>query len=255
MGLGMTASSFRRALVHQTIAALAAMALSMPAPAVAGASVLISPIDPAIAADQQSSALWLENRGDAPVSLQVRVLGWSQAQGEDSYEPQARVVPSPPILTVEPGKRQLIRLIAADPARAQGESAYRVLVDELPPPPDKEGDSGSVRFRMRYSIPLFVYGGAASPKQAPDGSHLACSLGDEDGTARAEIRNTGDYHARIVGLSIESGGETVPIGAGLVGYALAGGGFAASLPASASAPARLVMSVDGRTEPIVAQCR
>jgi fimbrial chaperone protein len=251
----MTVSRIRRSVARGIIAALAASALSLPAPAMAGAAVLISPIDPTIAPDQQSGSLWLENRGDAPVPLQVRVFGWSQPDGEDSYEQQARVVPSPPILTLEPGNRQLIRLIAADTARREGETAYRVLVDELPAPPDGDGDSGNVRFRMRYSIPLFVYGGAASPKQAGEDPQLACSLLHEAETPRVEIRNAGGYHARIVDLSIESGGRTTQIGTGLVGYALAGGGFATALPASAATPARLVMSVDSRAEPIVADCR
>ncbi|KHL74626.1 molecular chaperone, partial [Pseudomonas putida] len=41
-------------------------------PVGAATSVLIWPIDPVLEADQKAGALWLENRGSAPASLQVR---------------------------------------------------------------------------------------------------------------------------------------------------------------------------------------
>ena len=44
----------------------------------AASSVLIWPIDPVLEADQQASALWLENRGTETANLQIRVFAWSQ---------------------------------------------------------------------------------------------------------------------------------------------------------------------------------
>lgn len=43
--------------------------------ALAQSSLMIWPLDPVIEHDQRASALWLENRGSQPVSLQIRVLG------------------------------------------------------------------------------------------------------------------------------------------------------------------------------------
>ncbi|MEA3168872.1 MAG: fimbrial chaperone protein, partial [Pseudomonas sp.] len=45
----------------------------------AASSVLIWPIDPVLEADQQASALWLENRGTETANLQIRVFAWSQS--------------------------------------------------------------------------------------------------------------------------------------------------------------------------------
>lgn len=39
----------------------------------AASSVLIWPIDPVLEADQQASALWLENRGTETANLQIRI--------------------------------------------------------------------------------------------------------------------------------------------------------------------------------------
>ena len=54
------------------------------ASAMAQSSVMIWPLDPVIEEDQRASELWLENRGAQAVSLQVRVLGWSQNGREES---------------------------------------------------------------------------------------------------------------------------------------------------------------------------
>lgn len=119
----------------QGIARLAALVLLATASALtnAASSVLIWPINPVIEAESNAAALWLENRGQDPVRLQVRVLGWSQQDFEDQLEPQQQVVGSPPMATVEPGQRQLVRLIRRQPAPAGQEKSFRIIVDELLP--------------------------------------------------------------------------------------------------------------------------
>ena len=110
----------------------ALLALFLGGPAQAASAVLIWPINPAIEADQPATALWLENRGKQPVVLQVRVLGWSQADFQDVYRNQQAVIPSPPFVKVEPGRRQLVRLIRQGGQPSTPEDAYRVLIDEVP---------------------------------------------------------------------------------------------------------------------------
>lgn len=97
---------------------LAGLLLAGQPQAFAAASILIWPIDPAIEDNQQATALWLENRDSKPVYMQIRVLGWQQAGGKDDYRNQSEVVASPPVATILPGKRQLIRLIKQSPVAA-----------------------------------------------------------------------------------------------------------------------------------------
>ncbi|GGB28487.1 hypothetical protein GCM10011380_17640 [Sphingomonas metalli] len=194
------------------------------APAMANAAaVVIWPVDPVLRPGETATAIWLENKGDAPVTLQVRTFGWSQPAGEDRLDAQDRLVASPPIATVAPGARQLVRLIRrapAGPAAPPVESAYRLIVDELPPPPAPAVD-GAVQARlqvqMRYSIPLFAY--AAAP--------AAPALGAQVTTGPAgrmlTIHNDGTTHARLTDLRlIGTGGRETMLRAGLVGYVLAG---------------------------------
>ncbi|WP_061770857.1 fimbrial biogenesis chaperone [Serratia symbiotica] len=79
--------------------------------ALASASILIWPIDPVIEDQQPGTELWLENRDKVPVYMQIRVLGWQQMADKDDYSTQSAVIASPPVASIAPGKRQLIRLI------------------------------------------------------------------------------------------------------------------------------------------------
>ena len=83
----------------------------------AASSVLIWPIDPVLEADQQASALWLENRGTETANLQIRVFGWSQNGYEEQYQNQRDVIGSPPVAKIEPGQKQLVRHHRRNPIR------------------------------------------------------------------------------------------------------------------------------------------
>lgn len=195
------------------------------------AAVVLWPVDPTIAAGQTATALWVENRGAQPVTLQVRSLGWSQAGNEDQYARQDEVVTSPPIANVAPGERQLIRVIRRDAGTAPAEHSYRLLIDELPPPVDPTkpaAASAQLSVQMRYSIPLFTYDGAIAATPT-----LLAHTVVIDGKRYAEIRNVGQRHARLINLRIQNGARDFTVTAGLLGYVLAGSTMRWPLPEGA----------------------
>ena len=67
--------------------------------------IMIWPVDPVIVGEPQAVALWIENQGDLPIAMQVRVFGWEQPQGEDALAPQQQVIASPPISSIPPTTR------------------------------------------------------------------------------------------------------------------------------------------------------
>ncbi|AHL75369.1 molecular chaperone [Stutzerimonas stutzeri] len=216
---------FRKLSVRPFRLAAIALLTTCSAMAEAASSVLIWPINPTIEADASAAALWLENRGQAPVRLQVRVLDWSQQDLNDQLEPQQQVVGSPPMATVEPGKRQLVRLIRRQPAPAGQEQAFRVIVDELlPERTQRENDLG-VQFQMRYSVPLFVYGaGATVPGKnksgEADGTDLSFRIAQDSGQSYLYVKNSGTVHARMSQASLMQGARKLDIAQGLLGYVL-----------------------------------
>ncbi|WP_252273165.1 fimbrial biogenesis chaperone [Pseudomonas subflava] len=205
----------------------------------AASSILIWPINPLIDAEHKAAALWLENRGQAPVDLQIRVLAWQQSGFEDQLVPQKAVVGSPPMATLQPGKRQLVRLVRLQTPAAGTLQTYRVLVDEVLPPNERPPELG-VQFQMRYSVPLIVTGtGAYLDDGASDaprrGQALAPELhyriADSGGQRFLYVRNRGPAHARL--SQVELGRFT--LAKGLLGYVLPGAEMRWPLPAAAPA--------------------
>lgn len=227
--------------MHRILRAIAAMAVIAPIPAAHASTVVLWPVDPAIAADQRSTALWIENRGTEPVSMQVRVLGWTQARGEDDYLQQQAVVSSPPVAQIAPGARQLVRLIRRAPDSA-GEHAYRLLIDELPKPANAAtgAASASLAVQMRYSIPLFTYGPGEERAAA-----LTGRLVIDRGERFVELRNTGARHARLTDLRLRTNGTNASLAPGLLGYVLPGAKRRFKIPLSAPVTGEVVVSVNG----------
>ncbi|WAT01082.1 molecular chaperone [Rouxiella chamberiensis] len=146
-------------MVFSTLRSLArwaamAAALTASASALAASSVLVWPVYQIIEADQNGSALWLENRGADPVTLQIRVYAWKQDNFNENYADQTNVVISPPFATVAPGDRQLIRLIRNTPAPTHTEQAYRIIIDEVPSslnqPKETNKPMVGLQLQMRY---------------------------------------------------------------------------------------------------------
>jgi len=250
----------------RTLAGAACIAAATQAGAIA--PIMIWPVDPVIQGDQRAVAVWIENHGSQPLSMQVRVLDWQQPEGVERLGPQQQVVASPPISSIPPGQRQMVRLIATQPIPPGIESSYRVLIDELPSaePLEEGAPSGAaVKLQMRYSLPLFVYGTGARPeKEQPPGTErrrpepakvlrpqLVWSVTRAQGRPQLAIRNLGDAHARITAVEWEAEGQaSVAVNQGLLGYVLPQARMHWPLDREPPAGYRLKAVVNGASMPL-----
>jgi fimbrial chaperone protein len=224
----------------------------------AASSVLIWPIDPVLEADQQASALWLENRGTETANLQIRVFGWSQSGFEEQYQNQRDVIGSPPVAKIEPGQKQLVRLTRTKDVPPGQELAYRIIIDEIPgaQPPAAEGGktAAAIRFQMRYSVPLFAYGAGLWSKEDstrprdPKGvglPQLSWRTVAVDGRPYVEVRYQGAVHARLTDVAIKHGGQSKPLAEGLLGYVLPGAVMRWPAPGPLASESALQVRVNG----------
>lgn len=195
-------------------------------------AVLVWPVYQVIEADQKGSALWLENRGTDLVSMQVRVLGWRQENGAERYSDQNNVVASPPFIRIEPGKKQLVRLMRLTPVPAGAEQSYRILIDEIPVAGNKPATGAALTIQMRYVLPLFTQGDGiwTAPRQdvkrdqkTMSQPKLSWSVTQRHGETQLAIRNSGVVHARLSNLYWGKGAtSTQSISQGFMGYVLPG---------------------------------
>jgi len=191
-----------------------------------GSGLQVSPIGLSVAAKAQAEALWLTNTGTEPIHAQVRVFRWTQADGKDFLEPSRDLVVSPPMVTIAPGDRQMVRVIRQVAPPEGTEAAYRVLVDELPVDgAKKEG----LQFVLRYSIPVFL-----APRGDPTVSATLQATWEASPTGGAlRVSNVGSGHAQIADIVRQDAhGERTVLRNGLVGYALPGATMRWVLPSA-----------------------
>lgn len=163
--------------------------------------------------DAAAGRLVLANTGDAPVSAQVRVFAWSQENGEDRLAPTNAIVLSPPILQIPAGGEQVIRVVREGPAPSGRDQTYRIIVDELP---DKsKPNAGTVSFRMRYVLPVYVRDAVAKP------ATLTCRIEHQAAAVALSCNNSGGRAAQLGASSLlDAAGHKYELTPGLFGYVL-----------------------------------
>ena len=200
----------------------------------ATAAILIWPTNVFIDSREKAAAMWLENRGNTLQTYQMRVYAWSHTGSKEELTEQDDIVGSPPIMQIEPGKRQLVRLIRTGTSPPGKEMTYRVILDEIPSAePEAPDKANGVKFRMRYSIPVFVFGeGLASQSMQGNGKtdadkvvvdpSLSWRIKNDRKQKTLEVSNKGPIHVHLRNLTFarRDGMKTDPGGA--AGYILPG---------------------------------
>lgn len=179
----------------------------------------VAPVSLTLQPVQHADGLWLSNTGIGQVHAQVRVYRWTQADGTDQLTPSQELVISPPMLGIQPGDRQLVRVIRIGaPPSGNGavEAAYRLAIDELPV---KEAGQKGLQFVLHYSVPVFV-----EPQGAVEvAPALHWALQREGDHAVLVVSNSGTGHAQLAEIDyVDRAGNRTAIAGGLLGYVLPG---------------------------------
>jgi fimbrial chaperone protein len=203
------------------------------------ASLQAAPTTFEMPAGKSADTLTLHNSGTTKLNAQVRLFRWTQPTGEDKSEPTGDVVASPPMVSIEPGQDQLVRLVRVSKRPVTGEETYRVVVDELPD--SSATKSGMINFTFKYSIPMFFV------TQQGAKSQLSWALEKQGDKTFIVARNDGGRRARIADLTLGTqGGKAFVLGKGLNGYVLAGSQMRWVLPSSLGSTT--VVSVTARSD-------
>jgi fimbrial chaperone protein len=193
--------------------------LGIAVPASSG-DLRLEPVSLILAPDQAATSLWLSNTGQQPLQAQVRLFAWTQDGGGEVLAPTRELAVSPPLLEVPPLGRQRVRLVRLGTGTPVAETAYRLVVDELPG--DRTAASATaapVNALLRYSIPVFV-----QPLAPAAASRLSARIEqDMAGGRRLRLDNSGERHARISALTfVGTGGRRHLLAPNLAGYVLPG---------------------------------
>ncbi len=231
-----------RALAALTVGGsfLFGIALTSPAPAADpgeyGAGLAISPLRIEIDDAARGATVMLTNTSSRPLPVQSRLFAWSQAGGEDVYEPSSELTISPSIASIPPGETQIVRVLRSG-AASPGEKRYRLVVDQLPDP--SAARAGAAEARIRFTVPMFLDRTKSTPAE----------LTWQIGANGIELANTGGATARIMQLDVKTAsGTAVPVERNSLRYVLGGSSIAWPVENACSlGPVTVTVSIDGRT--------
>jgi fimbrial chaperone protein len=177
------------------------------------AQLRVEPVLLEMNAPVAAGTLTLHNDEEGEVTIQTRVLRWSQTAGKETLEPTADVVASPPAVTLMPGADYVVRIVRVAKQPARGEESYRIIVDQLPRAVRQQ--TRSVNLLIRQSIPVFFRGREVSLPT------VTWSISSDAGKIVVAASNSGGERLRIASLRLkDSSGATISFGKGLVGYVL-----------------------------------
>lgn len=198
--------------VHQALAALV-LFLALEGAGCAG-SFQVSPVRATLTPGQPVAALTVRNTGNSATVVQLQAMRWTQPGDQDALVPASELLATPPIFTLAPGASQIIRVGLRQPADPDTERAYRLLLEEVPPPPEP-GFTG-LRLALKISLPVFVPASAAASADLQ--WHAVPSA---DGALLLSVHNNGRAHAHMSGLTAAMGDAHVSLPDANV-YVLAG---------------------------------
>jgi P pilus assembly protein, chaperone PapD len=166
--------------------------------------------------DKDADGIWLSNEGENEINAQVRVFQWSQSNYSDHLTASRDLVISPPMLTLRPGQRQLIRVIRLNTPVNNVEESFRLSINELPPATPQ---ANKLQFVLHYSLPVFIQ----SKNITTPSAKLTWGVKQIGGDHFLEVSNQGNSHAQLSAVTyINRQGVRKEITAGLLGYVLPG---------------------------------
>jgi fimbrial chaperone protein len=159
-------------------------------------SFSVAPVRLDVRVPRRAVSFEVQNSGDRAAQIQVERYRWiADKGGDDQLEATEDVIATPPIFTLSPGQKQIVRVLvfsALDPAR---EGTYRVILQETPlndPLPN------AVQALLRISMPLFITPRGAKP-------NIAWTAERDGERWSLTMENVGNAHAEIIAVRTAAG--------------------------------------------------
>ena len=154
-------------------------------------SLSVAPTRVDLATDARSGSVNLDNTGDQATTVQVQTFAWRHGNSIESLEPTRGLLAVPAVFNLPAGGRQVIRVASREEVPADVETAYRMVITEVPSTgPDT---AAGIRFALRLSLPVFITPRGAAPvpvwELSADGRGL-------------DVRNDGNAHLHVRGFVI-----------------------------------------------------
>ncbi len=182
--------------------ALSALGSALGGAEVHAASFQISPLLIELPPQSNIATYTLHNSGETQLDVQVSAYRWEQEPERDRLTPAENLMIVPAIVSIPPGRDQLVR-VALRSQRPANELSYRLHFQELPAQ-TAEG-AVVVQTLLKINVPLFF-----APKHISTVYEPRLLSGSKASEVVAEITNTGSRYLRLSRLVLlNANGEQI----------------------------------------------
>ncbi|SRR5581483_684537 len=163
----------------------------------------VNPVRIDFSPQRPTAIVQVANLTNEPATVQVHVVRWTFDHDHEVYLPTDEVLLNPPIFTLRPNQKQVMRLGLRQPNSSSTEVAYRLILEEVP----KRPAPGFVGLQtvLRISIPVFAQ---PAGRVAPSVVWLAERT--TSGALKITASNRGNAHIRIRELQVATKGTDHP---------------------------------------------
>lgn len=182
------------------ISALTAIAVLAGAIAPAYAAFGLVPVSMTLSARAPITSFTISNRDAVPKVVQVKAYTWDQPQGREILADTSDVIVSPPVFTLSPLDRQIVR-VGVRRRNSTTEHAYRIIIMETPATVQARV---AMAVAFHVSVPLFVEattpaGGKPDWSVRPAGPRGAVIV----------VKNSSPAHLHVLGIALLDGSRQV----------------------------------------------
>jgi fimbrial chaperone protein len=215
-----------------------------PVPTLADGSLIsIDPVRITLSSNAPASQLEMGNGGDAPDLLQSEVFRWTRQHCQDSMESADGLVVSPPIFTVRPDSKQVVRILLTDSPSPSEERTLRVVLTEIGM---AKPDAGTVATRLSISLPVFIL------PSVPAAPKVEWSVTRDGTRIQVTAHNAGNAHTRLKALRLVAADGTTVSDQSHTEYLLAGDSCDWSFAGDAAAQGAHVVAITEERETVLA---
>lgn len=158
-------------------------------------SIEITPVRINLSNAVKAGVLTVRNTGTTESVVQVTLNKWTLNGADYAYTQSQELVITPVTFKLAPGAEQIVRLGLRGAVPASNEAAYRLLVEEVPPPPTP-GLTGAVLV-VRHDLPVFV-----APVDKPSLT-LHMDLHCTPQGAQLHVANSGNVHNQLRNVTLK----------------------------------------------------
>ncbi|MBS0394924.1 MAG: molecular chaperone [Proteobacteria bacterium] len=171
--------------------------LAAAVPAAAG-SFALAPIRIEMDRSKSTGVLTLHNDADAPVTIQVEAVAWSQPDDTDHYQPSRDLIVTPPVFVVAPKSEQIVRVARRTTGEPANEASYRLFFQEVPDSTPQSGNG--LKVALRVGVPVFIAASGAKPEVT------FAATREADGAVVITAVNAGRAHLQITDFEVTAAG-------------------------------------------------